>query len=362
MTTGIQTILIGSYANDGTGDDLRTAFTKVNNNFAFLNTEVSISSVTSLGSGTTLFADKNGINLEFKTLTSTDNSINITNTSTTVNLQGVTKLNTDSSPQLIANLNLNTHYIYGGDTQTTIYGQDPTISAGLFAAMVPNSTLIADFGSITYPTGYQTNSRGYNVDLNGSGVISGILTPPTNDYDFGTFGNTALAVGGKYLTLGVNLTTAGVNNITLTSTGITNVTLPTSGTLATTTSTLNQFANTSSAQLAAVLTDATGTGYAVFSASPTLTGTLTGNNISLGGYLYASGNFAINGNKFEVDATTGNVTFQDGTVQNTAWPSTSGTRASNATGTPGQISWDTNYIYICTATNTWKRSPLTGGY
>jgi hypothetical protein len=40
----------------------------------------------------------------------------------------------------------------------------------------------------------------------------------------------------------------------------------------------------------------------------------------------------------------------------------SGTKASNATGTVGQISYDTNWIYICTATNTWKRSPLTGGY
>ena len=40
----------------------------------------------------------------------------------------------------------------------------------------------------------------------------------------------------------------------------------------------------------------------------------------------------------------------------------SGTKASNATGTVGQISYDANYIYICTTTNTWKRSPLTGGY
>jgi len=37
------------------------------------------------------------------------------------------------------------------------------------------------------------------------------------------------------------------------------------------------------------------------------------------------------------------------------------TKASNATGTPGQICWDANYIYVCTAVNTWKRSPLTGG-
>jgi hypothetical protein len=38
------------------------------------------------------------------------------------------------------------------------------------------------------------------------------------------------------------------------------------------------------------------------------------------------------------------------------------TKAANATGTVGQICWDSNYIYVCTATNTWKRVGLTGGY
>ena len=38
------------------------------------------------------------------------------------------------------------------------------------------------------------------------------------------------------------------------------------------------------------------------------------------------------------------------------------TKASGATGTVGQICWDANYIYVCTSTNTWKRSALTGGY
>jgi hypothetical protein len=35
------------------------------------------------------------------------------------------------------------------------------------------------------------------------------------------------------------------------------------------------------------------------------------------------------------------------------------TKANNATGTVGQICWDANYIYVCTATNTWKRAALT---
>jgi hypothetical protein len=36
--------------------------------------------------------------------------------------------------------------------------------------------------------------------------------------------------------------------------------------------------------------------------------------------------------------------------------------ASNATGKAGEHCWDANYIYICTATDTWKRAALTGGY
>lgn len=32
--------------------------------------------------------------------------------------------------------------------------------------------------------------------------------------------------------------------------------------------------------------------------------------------------------------------------------------SATATGTQGQIAWDSNYIYVCTATNTWKRAAL----
>ena len=38
------------------------------------------------------------------------------------------------------------------------------------------------------------------------------------------------------------------------------------------------------------------------------------------------------------------------------------TKAANASGKTGQIAWDDEYIYICTATDTWKRTALTGGY
>lgn len=38
------------------------------------------------------------------------------------------------------------------------------------------------------------------------------------------------------------------------------------------------------------------------------------------------------------------------------------TKSSNAPGSTGQVCWDTDYIYVCTAPNTWKRSALAGGY
>jgi hypothetical protein len=37
------------------------------------------------------------------------------------------------------------------------------------------------------------------------------------------------------------------------------------------------------------------------------------------------------------------------------------TQTSTSPGTPGQVCYDANYIYVCTATDTWKRVALTGG-
>ena len=66
----IQTINIGNQVNDGLGDDLRTAFQKVNANFSDLGTQLTITA-TNIGSvGTGIFKQKNGTNLEFKKLIS----------------------------------------------------------------------------------------------------------------------------------------------------------------------------------------------------------------------------------------------------------------------------------------------------
>jgi hypothetical protein len=64
----ISTINIGNIVNDGLGDDLRTAFQKVNANFATLNNDLTITA-SNLGTvGEPVFKQKNGLNLEFKKL------------------------------------------------------------------------------------------------------------------------------------------------------------------------------------------------------------------------------------------------------------------------------------------------------
>jgi hypothetical protein len=302
----IQSINLGSYANDGTGDDLRTAFDKVNNNFAVLNAEAAISTAVNLGSGTGVFKDKSGVNLEFKTLTSTDNSVNITNTASTVNLQSITALLNDANPTLSTNLNLNNHYVYGGDIHSTVYGVTVPVIDSLLSLLVDNNpSLLVDMGGISTPTGYQTaGPTGYVWDF------GSVLAPASSKYDLGQLssatGFSLTGSNGTKINLANNFTTVGNYPITFTVTGSTSLMLPQSGTLVTTANSLSQFAPTSSSQLASIITDETGTNKLVFNNSPTLTGTISATNISMGGYLSVTGNFSVNNDKFTVDANTGN--------------------------------------------------------
>ena len=120
-----------------------------------------------------------------------------------------------------------------------------------------------------------TNSSLTSVGTIATGTWQGTIVSPT-------YGGTGVNNASRTITLGGNLTTSGAFNTTLTSTGATNVTLPTTGTLATlsgtetiTNKTINLANNTlqtTSAQLATAVTDETGTGSLVFSASPDLTG------------------------------------------------------------------------------------------
>ena len=65
----ITLIDIGNIANDGTGDDLRTAFQKVNENFVELETSVDASTVAAnIGGGVGIFKQKVENTLQFRSL------------------------------------------------------------------------------------------------------------------------------------------------------------------------------------------------------------------------------------------------------------------------------------------------------
>lgn len=79
----------------------------------------------------------------------------------------------------------------------------------------------------------------------------------------------SVSLGGDVAFAGA-FATSGGHAVTLTTTGATAITLPISGTLATTSDKLSAFAATTSAELAGVISDETGSGALVFATSPTL--------------------------------------------------------------------------------------------
>lgn len=87
----LQTINLGDLANDGTGDDLRSAFEKVNYNFT--NLEIAASDITggtNLGSaGATVFKEVVNRDLKFRRILG-ENGINVATTDTAVIVSGTT--------------------------------------------------------------------------------------------------------------------------------------------------------------------------------------------------------------------------------------------------------------------------------
>jgi hypothetical protein len=359
----IQAINLGSYPNDGTGDDLRTAFEKVNSNFNLLFSESNVTTGINLGGGTGVLFQKNSstLNLEFKTLTSLDNSVVFNSNNFTVDLLAKTTLQRDLVPRLGANLNLNQYHVYGGDTRTTVYGLDFPITNNLISSLINSNNLVLDLGSFDKPIGYQRfPTSGYNIDFNGTGVGSGFTSPLTNDYDFGSLAvQNSLQVGGSFLTLGGNLVTSG-GNITINAlSGNNSVTLPRSGTLISSADKLNALTTTTSSEFGSVISDKTGTGNLVFSTNPLLAGSVT---LASGAYLtfsdgstltsaagLAGSNKITNGSynvTLDIDGILNlpvSLRFQDGTVLSSTTniiPSQSGQVGKFLTTSGSVVSWD----------------------
>jgi hypothetical protein len=186
----IQTINLGTYPNDGTGDDLRTAFTKVNSNFELLNQEINIANAVNVGTGVGVFKQKSSTNLEFLSLISTDQSVTITPNlpAGTINLRSTAKVESDTQPVLGADLDLNGFKVVDSsltrtsDVQTTVWGIDVTVLNSIVELMIISNAIKIDFGAFNNDT-----STSYpDIDM---GSFTGAFQPlVNNNLDFGYFG------------------------------------------------------------------------------------------------------------------------------------------------------------------------------
>lgn len=183
----IQQIKLGTYPNDGTGDDLRTAFQKVNSNFSELSNLINISNGANIGTGVGIFAQRNVSNLEFKSLTSTGGSVSFTSTANTVNVESVANIESDTTPALGGNLDLNGFKIidstFDGNIEAPIYGYNIPIIAAMLELLFASNTLTINFGTFLDPIG-GNGDPGSGIDLDMGYFIAPVYP---NLIDFGTF-------------------------------------------------------------------------------------------------------------------------------------------------------------------------------
>jgi hypothetical protein len=100
----VQTINIGNVVNDGLGDDLRTAFEKVNANFTTLDSSLTITASNIGATGVGVFKQKTDADLEFKNLVAGRNMAIDDNTNTleirSTAPDAFTRFDTDSGSML----------------------------------------------------------------------------------------------------------------------------------------------------------------------------------------------------------------------------------------------------------------------
>ena len=172
----IQTINIGNRVNDGLGDDLRTAFEKVNANFTELGSQLSTVGANLGESGAQVYKDNTGGTLNFRNLVDgtkilleqLDNSIIINSTQP----DAFTRIDTDSG-----NVQASVHeqitlqgqaapgsYKNTKDIEVTTFG-----SSVLFKNAIPVTEILTtyDFGPIDgiYENTTQLALAGANIDF-----------------------------------------------------------------------------------------------------------------------------------------------------------------------------------------------------
>jgi hypothetical protein len=115
----LQTINVGLVANDGTGDDLREAFIKVNENFDELDLRTESTTAVNVGTGAEIFKSLDGSALSFKTLTA-GNAITITENANDVQISSL-------AGQFIFRDNADTSITTGAGTVLNVDGRGAAV-------------------------------------------------------------------------------------------------------------------------------------------------------------------------------------------------------------------------------------------
>jgi hypothetical protein len=172
----VQTINIGNQVNDGLGDDLRTAFQKVNANFTDLGTQLTITGANMGGVGVGVFKQRTGANLEFKSLIS-GTKIALDEFTDTIRIRSTapdafTQIDTNSGSVLASTFPAIT--LQGGDDiEVTTFGSAITVNN-----IIPVTKILTtfDFGYITGELDYTTqlSLAAANIDF-GTITLEGTL-------------------------------------------------------------------------------------------------------------------------------------------------------------------------------------------
>lgn len=183
----IQTINLGNVVNDGLGDDLRTAFQKVNANFATLESALSVTVSAPTGTnGYSVFKEQVGPNLVFKTISS-GTKIRVDDAGDTLIINNtepfaVTRIDTNAGIIQPDGSNLGRITVQGGkDIDITANGTIMTVNTVL---PVTNILSTYDFGPITgaYENPIQLAMAVANIDF------GTILNPGWLELDEGRIG------------------------------------------------------------------------------------------------------------------------------------------------------------------------------
>jgi hypothetical protein len=179
----IQTINIGNIVNDGLGDDLRTAFQKVNANFASLNTSLTVTAINLAKTGEPIFAGKDGLTLKFKNLVAGD-KITLTGSPDTVVISSTVQNG-------FSRITTNSGYVDSNDHQLFTIEGDKNIRVTAAGDVITVGTVL-DFDSIMSVLDMGTISGSpstlLQLSIESSNIDFGTFTNPGNlNYDLGTF-------------------------------------------------------------------------------------------------------------------------------------------------------------------------------